>query len=368
MNPFSYFNPVQISFGEECWNQLGGEIKGSKCLIVTSSGWASRGMIQNLEKITNPSYILDTVPSNPDLKYLESILPSLESVQYETVVALGGGSVLDCAKVLSYRFFGGSNQKMLEFLKSGKGPDADLICDLFVIPTTAGTGSEVTPWGTIWDFKEKKKYSIHSPKLWPKSCYLDPFLTRSLPRSLTISGALDAFSHSLESIWNKNWNPISQDHAIQAARTIWKVLPRLLVDLGDMESRSKIQLAATQAGLAFSNTKTAIAHALSYPVTTWFDVPHGIACSFTLPDIVETCLETDSRVSEALVSIFGEEPEKEIRSFFKDIDVPTRWQDYGADLEFLESIKEDVASNPRMSNSLVPLESLFQKWVKNLKS
>ena len=107
-------------------------------------------------------------------------------------------------------------------------------------------------------------------------------------RELTISTGLDTLSHALESIWNVNANPVSANHAVLAARDVMDALPKLAEDLGNIDLRSRMARASLMAGLAFSNTKTAIAHSLSYPITLQHDVPHGIACSFSLPIIIKS--------------------------------------------------------------------------------
>jgi alcohol dehydrogenase class IV len=122
---------------------------------------------------------------------------------------------------------------------------------------------------------------------------------------LTISTGLDALSHSLESLWNLNNNPVSANHAVFAARNILDVLPKLVRDLGNVELRSRMAMAALFAGLAFSNTKTAIAHSLSYPITLRHGVQHGIACSFSLPMVLRSVQGAGGLCEDSLKQIFG---------------------------------------------------------------
>jgi phosphonate metabolism-associated iron-containing alcohol dehydrogenase len=176
---------------------------------------------------------------------------------------------------------------------------------IIAVPTTAGTGSEVTCWGTVWDAAGGVKHSLALPNLYPEAAVIDPSLMLTKPRALTVSTGLDALSHALESIWNKNTNPISQQYAVAAAREIVEVLPVLVDDLANGTLRARMAQAALFAGLAFSNTKTAIAHSISYPLTLRYDVPHGIACSFTLPMIIRSLVGRDRQCSENLEAIFG---------------------------------------------------------------
>ena len=151
----------------------------------------------------------------------------------------------------------------------------------------------------MWDTQSGKKYSLSRPNLYPRHALVDPKLMVGKPRQLTISTGLDALSHALESLWNVNANPISAHHAVVAAREILAVLPQLVNDLQNLELRSRMAAAALSAGLAFSNTRTAIAHSISYPVTLHHDVAHGIACSFTLPMVLRSVAGTGGLTGKA---------------------------------------------------------------------
>ncbi len=225
---------------------------------------------------------------NPDYRLLAEQTGRFAKLerQPEVIVALGGGSVIDSAKVFAAA--GGDFGKITTFLESQKGAEQLSAIPIIAVPTTAGTGSEVTCWGTVWDETNGKKYSLARPNLYPTHAVVDPRLMLGKPQLLTISTGLDALSHALESLWNVNNNPVSANHAVFAARNILDVLPKLVKDLGNIELRGRMAMAALFAGLAFSNTKTAIAHSLSYPITLRHGVQHGIACSFSLPMVLRS--------------------------------------------------------------------------------
>ena len=134
---------------------------------------------------------------------------------------------------------------------------------------------------------------------------VDPALMLAKPRELTIQTGLDALSHALESLWNRNANPVSMAHAITAARGALATLPRLANDLQNLALREAMARAALLAGFAFSNTKTAIAHSISYPITLRHNVPHGVACSFTLPMVMRSMEGVGGLCGEGLAAIFG---------------------------------------------------------------
>jgi phosphonate metabolism-associated iron-containing alcohol dehydrogenase len=158
----------------------------------------------------------------------------------------------------------------------------------------------------VWDRTPgaQKKYSLHLEETWPEAAVVDPDLTLSLPAGPTLAAGLDALSHSLESIWNINANPISDTHAISAARDVLAVLPSLMKQLRNPALRGQMSLAALKAGLAFSNTKTALAHSISYDMTLNHGLPHGIACSFTLPMVLARAVGADPQRDAVLAQIF----------------------------------------------------------------
>jgi hypothetical protein len=202
--------------------------------------------------------------------------------------------------------------------------------------------------------EEKKKYSLHLPELFSELALYDPTLTLSVPKDITIQTALDTLSHALESIWNKNANEITINYAIQSSKLIIEYLPLLANDLENLEYRTKILKACMYAGLAFSNTQTAIAHAISYYITAYKGVDHGIACSFTLPMLLDNIIGKYDFIDNALLEIFGELSSAKLREILKRLDISTEFSDYGIDTQELETLK--VTLDPqRLANSLVTL-------------
>lgn len=266
---------------------------GDSLLIITSRGFVSRGVTERILKTYDKSKFVidDTITPNPTFDELEKLRSKYIAGRYTKIVALGGGSVLDAAKVLSICLSAPGSLRIKESVTSDsyKTWRRDLM--LVAIPTTSGTGAEVTPFATIWDSVAKKKYSFASPFTAPDVAILDPSLTLSLSYDLTLFTALDTISHALESIWNKNKSPVSSMFAWESLRISSRVLPLLLADLQNLSLRQEMQVASVWAGMAISQTRTAIAHSASYPLTLHYGVPHGLACSFTLPKILQKHFE-----------------------------------------------------------------------------
>ena len=336
MTSWRYHNPVAVHFGAGCTDTLPRILAGRRATLVTFPEAAGLGLTARLERLLGASLvaIVDRTQANPDVDGLADLYRDFwaRPDQGEILVAVGGGSVLDTAKALMVGTVDGSFAALIALLATGKPFTPHRIKPLIAIPTTAGTGSEVTPWATIWDRGAGKKYSLHLDETWAEAALVDPSLTLSLPAGPTLAAGLDALSHALESIWNVNANPVSDTHAVSAARAVLATLPALVGDLGNLELRRRMSLAALQAGLAFSNTKTALAHSISYDMTLRHGLPHGIACSFTLPLVLARALGADAGRDAVLARIFdgalAEAPAR-LTAFLEALGVSTRFESYG---------------------------------------
>lgn len=262
--------------------------------LVTSRSWAEKKFDRRIAAATHdPVAVVSGVDPNP----LVSSLPKLsaETPDVDVVVALGGGSVLDAAKgMVALKALNGDIASLEAHLATGAAlPDGMQPLPIIAVPTTSGTGSEVTPWGTLWG-DDGTKFSINDPRLYPSHAILDPALTLSMPAELTLSTALDAVSHALESVWNRRHTLFSDGLAVRAIAMVYESLPVTLARPDDLPARRALQTAALTAGLAMGTTQTALAHSISYPFTSRFGVAHGIACSFTLPEIARFNQQKDA--------------------------------------------------------------------------
>jgi alcohol dehydrogenase len=305
-----YRNPVEVKFGAGVFETMGEVLAGRSYCLVTYDDANGGGVFARLTRRVmamagEPAVTVRNIGPNPDFLGLEESCRTYAAAAQpvEAIVALGGGSVMDAAKVLAAA--AGDFQKVRRHLEAGAGSDQLGRTPIIAIPTTAGTGSEVTSWATVWDTEAKKKYSLAGETLYPETALVDPLLTLGLPRAVTISSGLDALSHALESIWNVNANPVSGALAEVAAREVMDALPLLADDLDNLELRTRLARASLFAGLAFSNTRTALAHALSYHLTLHHGVPHGVACSFSLPMVLRAVAGCDAACDSALKRVFG---------------------------------------------------------------
>lgn len=290
---WGYHNPVRVKAGAGLVGLLRDHATGRRILLVTSKGFTARSLTATLIKeFGGRLHVYDQVDSNPDLDMLEKVICTLRGYKADQIIGIGGGSVLDTSKILSVAMPSRLVKPLTKLLRNNAVWEWKQKIPLIVVPTTSGTGAEVTPFATVWDNAGAMKYSLANDWLYPDLAILDPTLTVTLSRDWTLYPALDAISHALESLWNRNRTPLSEMYALHALRLILEALPLVLKYPRRLEPRARMQQAALLGGLAISQTRTAIAHSISYPLTLHHRVPHGLACGFCLTGIIDYLLES----------------------------------------------------------------------------
>ncbi len=333
---FHYFNPVQSVYGAGALSSLPELLAGRRAALVTFPEARAIGLLGRLESVLGDGLacVIDNVMPNPDVAELAATYERFwrGHPEVEAIVAVGGGSAIDTAKALAVADDGACFADLVAGLAGERRFVPTRARMLIAVPTTAGTGSEVTPWATIWDRARQKKYSLHLEQTWPRHAVVDPELMLSLPAAVTLQSGLDALSHALEAIWNVNANPVSDTFAVAAVQETLGVLPQLMNRLDDVELRGRMALAALKAGMAFSNTKTALAHSISYEMTLRYGLPHGIACSFPLPLVLARAIghsaQRDMVLAQALGMPLADAP-RQLAAFIESLGVKTRFADYG---------------------------------------
>ncbi len=331
MNTWSFHNPVRVRVGVDTLNEIGTLLHGRSYAIVTYPDAPFRAMTRRIEAIAGPALAcIDNVEANPSLSMLRTACTQLAGLPQlpEVLVALGGGSVMDSAKVLAAEH--GDFATMLAYLTQGHESGRRAL-PIIAIPTTSGTGSEVTSWATVWDPENDRKLSLSRDDLYPEAVLVDPRLVVGLPRVQSVASGLDALSHALESLWNVHANPVTRGLAVEAAHEIIAALPQVAAEPSDLDARSQMALGALRAGLAFSNTRTALAHNISYAITLGHGVPHGLACSFCLPAVMEAAIGADPACDAALEAIFGplDQAPQRLAEFLRRLNVDTHPAAYG---------------------------------------
>jgi alcohol dehydrogenase class IV len=291
--PFSFFSPPQIVFGNGESKQVGIKAKelGAKAvLIVTDKGIIKAGLADDIKKVLMRSdidvTIFDEVDPNPSDKTVEKGERIFREGKFDLIIGLGGGSSMDTAKAIKAMAMTGEPLLGIE----NKWLDENHIkkkVSLFVIPTTAGTGSEVTEVAVIKDKKRNKKLMILGYVIRPEMAFCDPLLTVSLPPKMTAATGIDALSHAIGSFTNKVYHPFAEIFDIKAIELIYENLPMVMANPQDVESRYKMMLGALFAGFGISQTGIDLTHAISSQVEAHFDCTHGEVLGVLIPHCMD---------------------------------------------------------------------------------
>lgn len=361
---WKYANPVEVTLCEDAVAAIRAKVAGrSYCLVTYNDHPYFDEMAAAITAgVGAPAVVVRDIEANPSFNGLRVACRTFgaATTRPEVIVAFGGGSVIDSAKALAVS--NGDFANVQDFLEGRTDADAVQALPIIAVPTTFGTGSEVTSWATIWDTDARKKYSLNRPDLYPEHAILDPATSLGVPRGLTLATGLDALSHALESIWNVNANPVSANHAVFAATDLLDALPRLLDDLGNLELRTRVARASLFAGLAFSNTKTALAHSLSYYLTLHHGTVHGIACSFSLPAVMRSVIGQDAACDAALKRIFGSDlaaGADRLDALLNRLGISTDATDYGVTRENWLAAIDDALAGERGRNFIGTREAFL---------
>lgn len=223
------------------------------------------------------------VKGNPLLGQVEKAVALTRDSEVSLIVAIGGGSTLDMAK--SAAVLAKNPGTLIDFLRKKRALINKGI-PLAALPTTSGTGSEVSPYATIWA-EDKAKYSLNSSRVFPSWAICDPSLTLTMPAPVTASTGMDALCQAIEAYWSIHSFPLSDVHAIRAIYLVLENLEKAIKNPFNLLYRENMMLAAIEAGRAFSQTATTAIHSVSYPLTAYFNIPHGYACALTLASFLK---------------------------------------------------------------------------------
>ena len=290
--PIALVNVGTVRFGTDAALQCAADFaaRGLKAAFLVT-GAPTRGLAMPLVAVCAEKgiavTIFDAIAGEPTLTELAAAMVAARGFGADCVIGLGGGSAMDVAKLVAALL--GSNQTIDDVIGVDllKGRALPLAC----IPTTAGTGSEVTPIAILEDEAADLKKGVVSPFLVPDFAYLDPALTVTMPRSVTASTGIDALTHCIEAFANKFAHPLVDMFALEGIRLIVAHIERACADGGDLEARAAMLRASYYGGLCLGPVNTAAVHALAYPLGGEFHVPHGVANSILLPHVLRFNLE-----------------------------------------------------------------------------
>jgi len=284
---FQYAGPTQIYSGARSLVRLDLEVDklgAERILVLSDAGLRKAGVLGRVTELLGDrvALVCDDVPQDSGLEVVDRIAEAGRAKNVDLVVAVGGGSVIDTSKVVTICLTEGG--RAVDHVGIGQ-LTRDLV-PLIVVPTTAGTGSEVTNAAVIKDERLNKKVFVVDARLCPKVAILDPELLVTLPASLTASTGFDALTHAIEAVTSRVSNPIADANALHSIRLIKRSLARAVSDGTDVEARSQMQLASTLAGFAISSAQVGLVHGMSHSVGARCGVPHGTGNGIILPHVM----------------------------------------------------------------------------------
>ena len=289
MNTFHFNTTPGLRFGAGLAKSLCKEIfakLGPRILFVTDEGLMSLGLtkptLEELKKLTDVK-VFDKVEADPSRNSLQTAIEVGRNFKTTGIIGFGGGSSMDVAKLVALIL--GSNEDLDSIwgVSNAKGPRLPLV----LIPTTAGTGSEVTPIAII-TVEHNEKRGVSSSLILPDLAILDPELTLGLPSGITAATGIDAMVHAIEGYAsiNSNNNPISKMLAIEALKLLGSSIEKAVLSGTDLEARGNMLIGSMLAGKAFANAPVAAVHALAYPIGGIYHIPHGLSNALILPYVL----------------------------------------------------------------------------------
>ena len=285
---FIYMNTTRVVFGPGCSRDVREEVRAlgcSRALVVTDSVLASRtdvpGRIAKTLGESCAGVFSDVVPDS-GVHIVDAGAAFARERGADCIVSVGGGSAIDTAKGIAIVLKEGGSLRDYEGFQVLKRPQTPHVA----IPTTAGTGSEVTYVAVIKDHEAHQKLLFGDYNIIPNTALLDPELTVGLPPGLTAATGMDAMSHAVEAIHSQQKEPIADGLALHAIRLIHEFLPRAVASGGDIVARGQMLVASNMAGTAFSNAQVGLVHAIAHTVGARYGIHHGLANSIVMPHVV----------------------------------------------------------------------------------
>lgn len=370
MGTFSFSIPQNVTFGwgaMEKLSEIAEEIGGNKGFIISGPHLKKLGMVDKcIEALGEKGIICDSftdTEGNPSTDTVDKAAKEFLESGADFIIAFGGGSPLDTAKAVA--ILGSYGGVITDYEGIGRVPGE--VIPMIAIPTTAGTGSEVTSFSVITDHSRNYKLTVGSEYLLPKAAILDPELITSVPESVAASCGVDALVHALEAYLSLASSPFSDMIALKAMELIGKNLRKYIKDRADKEASEAMLMGSLFAGIAFSHARLGNVHAMSHPVSAFFDVPHGLANAILLPTVVEYNEKSNPEKYYDIYCCISEKPVskedftphmlvEEIRVMNNKIGIPDNLKSVGVTSDKFEVMTDDamksgnIKVNPRLTS------------------
>lgn len=363
----SYFRTAQtLVTGTGSISKIGEEaqkLKATKVMIITDKVIHQTGLLSKviapLEEAGLVTDILDDVVPEPPFENLEQMITQIEGKDYDLLVGVGGGSALDITKVLSIMLTNQENVR--DFVGIEKVQNAGV--PTILVPTTSGTGSEVTYNAIFTDLRDQVKKGIVSSYLIPKVAIIDPELTLTVPPSVTAATGMDALVHAVESYTAIRAGELTDGIALHAIKLISRSLRKAVYNGKDLKAREDMAMGSLLAGISLGNAGVGAVHALAYPLGGKFKVPHGVANSLLLPFVMKYNAVADLEKFSEVAKAMGENIEglslreaadcavQALAKLAQDVGIPTSLKDVGVTAEDISNLAEEASKIDRLLNN-----------------
>lgn len=363
---YVFQSPTRVRFGAGVAAEVGKEalLMGMRrVFLVTDQGLLDTPFYGEIEQSLQAAGLTVSVYSqvvlDPTAQSINQAIQAYRASGADSLVALGGGSPMDTAKAVGVLALGGDDDIVAYTFGGPKTPQG--IPPLVCLPTTAGTGSEVT-FIAIVTYNGSKRIVRH-PGMAPALALVDPNLSLSLPPGLTASTGLDALAHALEALTSSQSNAVTDELALEAIAHIGAWLPRAVEDGSDLEARTQMSKAATDAGLAFLNARVHLGHAVGHSLGTAFKIPHGFACAMCLPAILNFVRPAAREaLDKAAAALNHQDAAKAVRELMARVGAPNLSQALGATPADIPALIEMVEATEQRLIGLSRLKPEPEDW------
>lgn len=362
---FTWQIPTAVEYGAGVVNQISEKIKdlnGKHPLLVTDKGLEKTGIVEQVLKSITSAGIevvkFNNIESNPKMESIHEGVQVLKKNKNDVVIGLGGGSPIDAAKSIAMLAANGGDIMDYEFnYEEGFTKVKKKALPIITIPTTAGTGAEVTFWSIVLNTKKNYKATIGSPLMAPNIALVDPLLTKTMPPYITAVTGVDALSHAIEAYCSQLARPISDALALQSIELIAKNLLRAVANGDDLNARDKMMMGSLLGGMVFGNSDIGAGHCLAHALGGMYNLHHGLLCGIILPHIMDYCLIAAPERFVKIAIAMGEKIENlserdaaekaiiAVRRLIKDINLPSL-KELKVNLEDFTQISKIAAADP----------------------
>lgn len=359
MKPYQLNIPTKIYFGRDIWERTLKEaeplLDGNLMLVTTGRSLTRIGYVEQLKKQLSACArvktitVFDKVSANPRLSEAREGIRLARESGADVVVGFGGGSAMDMAKAVAAG--ADVSADIDEYFYTGKEP-MDNVLPIIAIPTTAGTGSELSKASILTDDVRRIKSGIRGAGLYPKVAIVDSIFTESVPYHITMETGFDVFAHAMESYLSKAASPFTQMQSVYAAQIVGRMLPRLAVDIQDTEARKYMSYASMMMGINLGNASTGLPHRLQYPLGAVTDTSHGKGLAALYPAwVYYEYLYSEKNTEKLMGMLMGkdicgrEECTNAMHTFIASLRLPVSLREFGINEEQMDAMAASVSGN-----------------------